>query len=59
MHQTMGRLFVLSGSNIMRGRVYQLDCGYGYIGVVLGDDDVYRRLERWEGEYGMRDELNG
>ena len=49
MHQTMGFIFMLSGSSAMHGHVYQLDCGYGYIKVVSGNDDGYGRLEMWEG----------
>ena len=47
--QTMGFIFMLNGSRAMRGRIYQLDCGYGYIKVVSGNDNGYGRLERWEG----------
>ena len=49
MHQTMGFLFMLSGSSAMHGRIYQLDCGYRYIRVISGNDDGCGRLERWEG----------
>ena len=44
---------MLSGNSVMHGRVYQLDCGDGYIKVTLGSDDGYGGLERWKNEYGM------
>ena len=49
MHQTIGFLFMMSGSSAMHGHIYQLDYGYGYIRVVSSNDDGYGRLERWEG----------
>ena len=30
---------MLSGSNVTHGHVYQLNCGYGYVEAVLGNDE--------------------
>lgn len=40
LQQAIVFLFMLSGSNVVHGHAYPLNCGYGFIKVVLGNDNV-------------------